>query len=38
MLKVNLDDVKKAEEVLKPIVKKTPLQESKKLSEQKRKV
>ena len=33
MLKVNLEDVKKAEEVLKPIVKKTPLQESKKLSE-----
>ena len=32
MLKVNLEDVKKAEEVLKSIVKETPLQESKELS------
>lgn len=33
MLKVSLEDVKKAQIVLEPIVKKTPLQESKKLSE-----
>ena len=29
MLKVNLEDVKKAEKVLEYIVKETPLQESK---------
>ena len=32
MLKVNLEDVKKAEKVLESIVKETPLQESKELS------
>lgn len=33
MLKVNLEDVKKAKEVLESIVKETPLQESKELSD-----